>query len=535
MYMYMNQFMDQNSNNLRCGIAQRKLSDIFTSAGLEDLSIPETPWKQKGETRRPTISTSSFKGAIQAAADRGSREYANSFGLHVRFANDDTGAADDAIHLQALMRAMGLDRAHEYIIPQSGTQSWVPVMMFGDLLSDARRCPGRSIVVFHFAGHAYLDNCKRLAFRGKDDQGRGNNDGGNNYHNFFHDADSDIDSDDDDENSNSSFPLDPLLNQVYAGTTLNDDDCQVDVVFILDLCHDSNDCGMITDKTKYMLLTPKGSEVTKSDRIGEVLAASICKLAPRGLTGDGATSDNPHSYNDGIRQRNGQSFTSKLADYAERSRKRTGFIELADLFSVMRAQYKSSVTDRKPVHSLIRGPHSVQLTFPNSQRLPWEYPASCSSLSSSVSYAESSPSVYDSSSDSSSSSDDDDEEEGDANVADDNLSRSPYPRWVSGDYRAIFRVDLRPNHVSRANTDMKELVMWIRGQNGGSMKVISTQDFERAPPGGYNRRNIYCDRCGSSRLVIEAPYAVYTQLRVLPGVKLLLENRSRDVLVGSIE
>ncbi|EEH36775.1 hypothetical protein PAAG_07193 [Paracoccidioides lutzii Pb01] len=531
--------MDRESNNLRRRIAQRKLSDTFTSAGLEAPSKPATPWKQKGETRRPTISTSSFKGAIQAAADRGSREYANSFGLHVRFANDDTGAADDAIHLQALMRAMGLDRAHEYVIPQVGTQSWVPVMMFRDLLSEARRCPGRSIVVFHFAGHAYLDNCKRLAFRGKDDQEKGNNNGGNNYHNFFHDADSDIDSDDDDddddENSNSSFPLDPLLNQVYAGTTLNDDDCQVDVVFILDLCHDSNDCGMITDKAKYMLLTSKGSEVTKSDRIGEVLAASVCKLAPRGLTGDGATTDNPHSDIDGIRQRNGQSFTSKLADYAERSRKRAGFIELADLFSVMRAQYKSSVTDRKPVHGLIRGPHSVQFNFPNSQRLPWECPASSSSLSSSFSYAESLPSVYDSSSDSSSDDDDDDEEEEDANVADDNLSRSPYPRWVSGDYRAIFRVDLRPNHVSRANTDMKELVMWIRGQNCGSMKIISTQDFEPEPPGGYNHTNIYCHRCGFSGLVIEAPYAVYTQLRVLPGVKLLLENRSRDVLVGSVE
>lgn len=118
----------------------------------------------------PTLSESEFRAALQAAADKRARAYANNFSLHVRFEKDDTRADRDADHFQSFLRALGLAPPDEYIIPATDTMpGW-------DVQSKSRKVlkkAAASSVLLHYAGHGAVDSLGHLILKQTNSHQRG--------------------------------------------------------------------------------------------------------------------------------------------------------------------------------------------------------------------------------------------------------------------------------------------------------------------------------------------------------------------------
>ncbi|PGH35501.1 hypothetical protein GX50_01603 [[Emmonsia] crescens] len=441
---------------------------------------------------RATISESAFKNSLLAVVDPKCRNYTNSFGLHMRFEADNTRASDDAIHFQTLLHVLGLNRAEEYIIPQqSKCPQCPPLMRFMDILVKAKQCSGRSIVLVHYAGHAFLDRWKQLAFRANNNHKNNNND-----------------NDNDGEEPSLIFQFESFLNIVDLDGPLNDPDCQVDVVFILDFCYNYDSRHAETLRHR-----PAIAPEEKNDRIVEVLAASVCETTRNNLT-DFERNDTTYDEYSHIRMRDdGHTFTSKLAEYVTQLDRLSDFLEFSDMLSYVRAEWKSLPNAREPVYNLIRGLNSIRISFPGSGPDPPPVPPTLSSSTSSSSTT----SVFSSSSSSPSS-----------------ISTSPLLRWSSADYRALFSVDVSSTSttLSGINWDAVRLVFWILEEIGSWMKITLLNDICRGRSNSHdnnydaddnNNNNDDNNNHSAFGLNIEAPYVIFTQLNSLPAVHLIRE------------
>ena len=114
------------------------------------------------------VSKAEFERALQAAVDKRSRHYAQTFALAVRFELDDTKAYQDTEHFQTLLHAFDLKPAEEYILKKSDPMpGWTLKAHFMSLLRTASTTPGRSLILVHYAGHGKVDFKRQIGLPGQ--------------------------------------------------------------------------------------------------------------------------------------------------------------------------------------------------------------------------------------------------------------------------------------------------------------------------------------------------------------------------------
>ncbi|KAK2814107.1 hypothetical protein FQN50_000511 [Emmonsiellopsis sp. PD_5] len=257
----------------------------------------------------PSVSVPDFRPRLEAAVEQRPRTFANHYTLHVRFQNDDTQAERDADNFKTICAAFGLPQPHEIIIKSTDSApSWTIMGVFMKILTAARKAPGRSLVMVHYAGHGTLNHFNQLVFQANPHEPR------------------------------SVLFSDAFLNRVGASSAFAQDDPDVDVVMIIDSC-----CSSAATRT----ISPQ------IPRVVEILAA--CEADASAL-GNQLNS----SMGGKVRIQN-RTFSAKLADVVARQKGKGEPLSFAEMMAIID---KNSPTI-KPFYELYLDPASIRLPFPN--------------------------------------------------------------------------------------------------------------------------------------------------------------------------
>lgn len=94
---------------------------------------------------------------LQQAMTNKGRQYAHQHTFTLRFLDDDTGADKDSQHFQRMLRVLNLHAAEEVVLPNKmATWEFRPTMATLAKTLDVEE--GRKLVIFHYAGHAILND-----------------------------------------------------------------------------------------------------------------------------------------------------------------------------------------------------------------------------------------------------------------------------------------------------------------------------------------------------------------------------------------
>jgi hypothetical protein len=81
----------------------------------------------------------------------------------MRFEDDDTKAERDSEHFQTMLKMLGLPRAIEVVMP-SKLAAWTLIPVIGQLVKELDVEDERKLVIWHYAGHAKVNDTDDLCF-----------------------------------------------------------------------------------------------------------------------------------------------------------------------------------------------------------------------------------------------------------------------------------------------------------------------------------------------------------------------------------
>jgi hypothetical protein len=345
-----------------------------------------------------------LKDLLNVAVDQRCRVYSKTFAISFRFELDNTTAANDTQHFQSVVRAFGFPAAEEYIIPATDkVPGWSVEGKLKAILTSTMDTNGRSLVMVHYSGHAKIDINGDLAFLASPEHPR-------------------------------SFKvqqalLNPVLNPVLE-EAFNEENPEVDTIFILDSCYSGHVTRSATDVS----------------RVVEVLAAVG--------VGEEALGNNP------LRPKiQNRTFSAKLAGEIAQAKGKAASVE----FSEIMASLRSNSPSKKPVHSILLGPNSIRLSFsPKQPSLPSRF----------------------------------------------SQNLQPF-----APYRAVFALHLTDDLTEE---EIEHVSNWIAALD---------------PSIGLTVESVY--RTNSVGFIVEGPYSLFSKLSGLPGVALVFEGTSGNLISKS--
>lgn len=98
----------------------------------------------------------------QAIAQR-YRYYSHYYTFTLRFENDDTKVEKNSGHFQTMLKMLGLPRAIE-VVMSSKLATWTLISVIGKLIQQLNVEDDRKLVIWHYAGHAKVNDTDDLCF-----------------------------------------------------------------------------------------------------------------------------------------------------------------------------------------------------------------------------------------------------------------------------------------------------------------------------------------------------------------------------------
>ena len=246
-----------------------------------------------------------FKDLLMNAVRQHGMSYRHSFAVHVRWECDNTAAKRDFENFQTFLKVFALSPAQELVIKDDDViPGWtvLDTVKKTILAAKAASTSGRSLIIFHYAGHGIPGPDGTLQLCTTPTMGR--------HSRYFNDR--------------------AFFSEIDRSSFLLRDDSEVDVVLLFDCC--------------YSFLATRA--VNSSGRVVEVLAAVDAKSKTANIPGQRV------------------SFTGKLATKVAWLRGRgKDHIDLAELVALLRVEDSPA---KRPSHTLRVGLSSVRLRFPAS-------------------------------------------------------------------------------------------------------------------------------------------------------------------------
>ncbi|PGH01777.1 hypothetical protein AJ79_07825 [Helicocarpus griseus UAMH5409] len=354
------------------------------------------------ETPR-TLPIDIFVDRLSSAANDQPNNYVETYSLHFRFQEDDSGADDDAGQFQLMLCELGLPPAEEFIVKPSASP--LDFSVRAKLLAmrmNIQFGEGRKLCIVHYAGYSGFDQYNKLFLRPTI--------GGPL------------------PTVTTGIELERILSDINeSGEYMHPPESEsVDFIFIIDACISSS----VVRRNPH-----------SAGRVVEIVAAGESVYEEDALN---------------IRTQN-KSLTAKMYDYLMSVKEVSQSFQLSEMVSALRAEWPAY----KPIHRIVVGPKSICLPFRRVEGSTFTRPA------------------------------------------------SPARSTASSTHSAIFSV-----HITETldEEQVEEVTMYV-STLGGDRKYRLT--------GAY--------RVESTALFLKTPYSIYTQLRNLPGVELMFENRTSKV------